>query len=264
MTAAPKKAEAKCCRTQPLNLHTKDGNEALQEYGSQQGERSTGDRENFDQKMKEMFLSAGFSSSEKQRILMEENTRRKAEREKALQEKWRRSYERPRCTANITPDALKKKHIDVTTRGGGQVSGGGAGSWDGPAGGQDEGPRLENEKVLAAEIVDRQNKIKDGRVSDVDDRERLGIVVHRTAVGKTWRRRRTRQKTQTQQSNHDEAKAEEQEANTIRGDKMQQKNRLVIFSKTDSRAGGPKLQNEYRTPLKTSPLQGRGERGTPS
>ncbi|KAG0721632.1 hypothetical protein GWK47_046085 [Chionoecetes opilio] len=153
---------------------------------------------------------------------------------------------------------------------------------------------LEQEKVLAAEIVDRQNKIKvlDGRVSDVDDRARLGILGLQTAVGSV-EKKANKAKTQTQPSNHDEmyrlqaqnaegireqvardvakldhrlsdveakmkqhthdldhklqsAKAEEQEANTIMGDKMQQKIDSVIFSQDRLKKQVDKLQNDVQ------------------
>ncbi|KAG0695677.1 hypothetical protein GWK47_026810 [Chionoecetes opilio] len=121
-------------------------NELLQDYGSSKVEK---DREmrDFDQKMKE--LSAGFSASEKQRILMEvssvakdlsrridekeaklrddtvnkltviestltkENTRRKAE-ERALQEKVEAKLREAKVYSEHNSDALKK-HIDVSS-----------------------------------------------------------------------------------------------------------------------------------------------------
>ncbi|XP_050695702.1 early endosome antigen 1-like [Eriocheir sinensis] len=190
-------------------------NELLQDYGSTKVEKDKEMRE-FDEKMKE--LSAGLSASEKQRILMEvssvakdlsrkmdekdaklrddtvnkltviestlvKENKRRAQEEKALQEKVEAQLKEARMYGEHNADALKK-HVDQhEERVGQRMTELGRGMAQLEAQMRDH--VMEQERVLAAEITDRQNgmKVLDARVSDVDDRARMGLLELQGAVG---------------------------------------------------------------------------------
>ncbi|XP_063846096.1 uncharacterized protein PF3D7_1120000-like isoform X2 [Scylla paramamosain] len=311
-------------------------NELLEDYGSSKVEKDKEMRE-FDEKMKE--LSAGFSASEKQRILMEvssvakdlsrkieekeaklrddtvnkltviegtltKENKRRAQEEKTLQEKVETRIREVKLDVEHNVDAMKKyvdQHEEKTSQ---RVVELGRGMAQLEAKMRDH--VMEQEKVLAAEITDRQNEIKvlEGRVNDVDDRAKLGILELQTAVGTVDRKAsKTKSAPQVQPTNYDEiyrhqnektegikeqiakdvaqldhrlsnvenkmkqqnddldnklksSKAEDQEANTIMGDKMQQKVDSVIFSQERLKKQVDKLQAEVQdTPKNIANLQ---------
>ncbi|KAK3876279.1 hypothetical protein Pcinc_018933 [Petrolisthes cinctipes] len=281
-------------------------NELLEDYGSTKVEKDKEMRD-FDDKMKE--LQAGFSASEKQRILMEissvaqdlnrkmdekeaklrddtvnkltvieqtlvEENKRRAGSEKNLQEKAEAQMREAKMMGDESTVQLKKhidQHEDQTKQ---RIS-----ELNTNMNKLDERMRnhtLEQEKVLAAEITQRQNalKVMDGKVEDVDNRARMGIAELQAAVGNVANKTKTpsqptpdyneikriqaenseglreqmakdmaqldkrmgsvETKMKQQEDRLDTKlqsnKAEEQEANTIMGDKLQQKIDNVIFS----------------------------------
>ncbi|KAK4313749.1 hypothetical protein Pmani_014910 [Petrolisthes manimaculis] len=190
-------------------------NELLEDYGSTKVEKDKEMRD-FDDKMKE--LQAGFSASEKQRILMEissvaqdlnrkmdekeaklrddtvnkltvieqtlvEENKRRAGSEKNLQEKAEAQMREAKMMGDESTVQLKKhidQHEDQTKQ---RIS-----ELNTNMNKLDERMRnhtLEHEKVLAAEITKRQSDLKvlEGKVDDNDNRARTGIAQLQAAIG---------------------------------------------------------------------------------
>nr|XP_053636021.1 myosin-2-like [Cherax quadricarinatus] len=190
-------------------------NELLEDYSHTKVEKDRELRE-FDEKMRE--LQSGFSASEKKRILMEissvtqelsrkidekeaklrddtvhkltviqntllEENKRRADKEKELQDKVEAQLKEAKLYGDESTDSLRK-HIDQhgeQTRNKHEEMKSHISELDN----QLKTHRLEHQKVLAAEITDRQNSIKvlEGKVYDVDDRSRLGISELQAAIG---------------------------------------------------------------------------------
>ncbi|XP_071525729.1 uncharacterized protein [Panulirus ornatus] len=299
-------------------------NELLEDYGSTKVEKDREMRE-FDDKMKE--LQVGFSDSEKQRILMEissvaqelsrkmdekeaklrddtvnkltviENTlveenRHKAAREKELQEKVESQMKEAKLYGDAGNDSLKQHidhHEEQTRTKLGDIT-----NTINNLEAQMREHRLEQEKVLTAEITVRENSIKvlEGKVDDIDDRTRLGMLELQAAIGDAKRTTSHSSQDKTM-PNYDElhriqaenadgirehvardvarldqrlgevetkikqqderldnklktSKAEDQEASTIMGDKMQQKIDTVIFSQDRLKKQVDSLQNKVQ------------------
>nr|XP_045608970.1 myosin-7-like [Procambarus clarkii] len=190
-------------------------NELLEDYGSTKVEKDKELRD-FDEKMKE--LQAGFSASEKQRILMEissvaqelsrrieekevklrndtvnklaviektllEENKRRAAKEKELQDSLEAQLREHKMYGDEGAEALKK-HVDQH----GELTRGKLGEMNNNVGMLQEQlktHRLEHQKVLAAEITERQNthKVLEGKIDDVDDRSRMGMAELQAALG---------------------------------------------------------------------------------
>ncbi|XP_042214252.1 putative leucine-rich repeat-containing protein DDB_G0290503 isoform X2 [Homarus americanus] len=308
-------------------------NELLEDYGSTKVEKDKEMRE-FDDKMKE--LQAGFSASEKQRILMEissvaqdlsrkmdekdvklrddtvnklaviENTlleenKRRADKEKELQDKVEAQMKEAKLYGDSGTDSLKKhidQHEEQTRNKLGEMANN-ISNLDS----QMNEHRLQQEKVLAAEITERNNAIKavEGKVDDVDHRARMGIAQLQAAVGDASKNANTQPgraspdydeiqrmqadnadgireqlakdmgrmenrlgEVETKIKQQDDrldnklqaSKAEDQEANSIMGDKMQQKIDSVIFSQERLKKQVDSLQNKVQdTPKSVANLK---------
>ncbi|XP_047490125.1 myosin-J heavy chain-like [Penaeus chinensis] len=190
-------------------------NELLEDYGSTKVEKDKEMRE-FDDKMKE--LQAGFSANEKQRILMEissvaqdlntkidqkeaklrddtvnkltviektltEENRRRAAKEKELQETVDKQMKEAQMRENDGTAALKKHMEQHETQVRNKL-----GEMTTTINALDADVKqyqLEQEKVMAAEISQRlnQNKILEAKIDDLEDRQRRGLASLQSAVG---------------------------------------------------------------------------------
>ncbi|XP_063599664.1 centrosomal protein of 290 kDa-like [Penaeus indicus] len=190
-------------------------NELLEDYGSTKVEKDKEMRE-FDDKMKE--LQAGFSASEKQRILMEissvaqdlntkidqkeaklrddtvnkltviektltEENRRRAAKEKELQESVDKQMKEAQMRENDGTAALKKhmeQHETQVRNKLGEMT-----TTINDLEADLKQHQLEQEKVIAAEISQRQNenKVLEAKIDDLEDRQRRGLASLQSAVG---------------------------------------------------------------------------------
>ncbi|XP_037803034.1 LOW QUALITY PROTEIN: cingulin-like [Penaeus monodon] len=190
-------------------------NELLEDYGSTKVEKDQEMRE-FDDKMKE--LQAGFSASEKQRILMEissvaqdlntkidqkeaklrddtvnkltviektltEENRRRAAKEKQLQESVDKQMKEAQMRENDGTAALKKhmeQHETQVRNKLGEMT-----TTINALEADVKQYQLEQEKVMAAEITQRQNdkNVLEGKIDDLEDRQRRGLASLQSAVG---------------------------------------------------------------------------------
>ncbi|XP_042890385.1 dynactin subunit 1-like isoform X2 [Penaeus japonicus] len=305
-------------------------NELLEDYGSTKVEKDKEMRE-FDDKMKE--IQAGFSASEKQRILMEissvaqelntkidqkevklrddtvnkltviektlnEENRRRAAKEKELQESVDKQMKEASMRENEGTAALKKHMEQHETQVRNKL-----GEMTNTINSLEDDMkqhRLEQEKVIASEIVQRQNenKIIEAKIDDLEDRQRRGMASLQAAVGDVASKNTGKKtpdydeiqrlqnenadgireqvakdvakienrlgtvetKVQQQEKRMDNklesAKAQDKEANSIMGDKMQQQIDSVIFSQERLKKQVDSLQNKVQdTPKSVTNLK---------
>nr|XP_027224303.1 trichohyalin-like [Penaeus vannamei] len=306
-------------------------NELLEDYGSTKVEKDKEMRE-FDDKMKE--LQAGFSANEKQRILMEissvaqdlntkidqkeaklrddtvnkltviektltEENRRRAAKEKELQESVDKQMKEAQMRENDGTAALKKhmeQHETQVRNKLGEMT-----TTINNLEADVKQYQLEQEKVMAAEITQRQNenKILEAKIDDLEDRQRRGLASLQSAVGDVAANKNTGRKSpdydeiqrlqsenadgireqvakdvariegrlgtvetkvQQQEKRMDNklqsAKAQDKEANSIMGDKMQQQIDNVIFSQERLKKQVDSLQNKVQdTPRSVANLK---------
>ncbi|KAG7173022.1 putative trichohyalin-like 3 [Homarus americanus] len=228
--------------------------------------------------------------------LLEENKRR-ADKEKELQDKVEAQMKEAKLYGDSGTDSLKKhidQHEEQTRNKLGEMANN-ISNLDS----QMNEHRLQQEKVLAAEITERNNAIKavEGKVDDVDHRARMGIAQLQAArredsgrnqpsgpsleeiqrmqadnadgireqLAKDMGRMENRLgEVETKIKQQDDrldnklqaSKAEDQEANSIMGDKMQQKIDSVIFSQERLKKQVDSLQNKVQdTPKSVANLK---------